>query len=122
MKIAYLTNQYPHVRHTFIRREIVALESLGVEVVRFSIRDSGRDAVDPADIEEKKKTHSLLAEGKLYVSNLEGKTFVLAASPRYEHITTNDIGEPTYAGLAVVQPMKGYTIGKQLQWLNKENA
>src|SRR5437016_3047949 len=48
MKIAYLTNQYPHVRHTFIRREIVALESLGVEVVRFSIRHSGGDAVDPA--------------------------------------------------------------------------
>ena len=65
MKIAYLTNQYPHVRHTFIRREIVALEALGVEVVRFSIRDSGRDAVDPADIEEKKKTESLLAAGKV---------------------------------------------------------
>jgi colanic acid/amylovoran biosynthesis glycosyltransferase len=65
LKIAYLTNQYPHVRHTFIRREIVALEALGVEVARFSIRDSGRDAVDPADIEEKKKTHSLLAESKL---------------------------------------------------------
>lgn len=43
----------------------------------------------------------LLADGKLYVSNLEGKTFVLAASPQYRHITTNDIGEPTYAGLAV---------------------
>ena len=64
MKIAYLTNQYPHVRHTFIRREIVALEALGVEVARFSLRDSGGDAVDPADIAEKQKTHSLLAEGK----------------------------------------------------------
>ena len=65
MKIAYLTNQYPHVRHTFIRREIAALESLGVEIARFSIRDSGSDAVDPADIDERKKTHALLAEGKL---------------------------------------------------------
>jgi len=63
MKIAYLTNQYPHVRHTFIRREIVALEALGVPVQRFSVRDSGHDAVDPADIDEKKKTHALLAEG-----------------------------------------------------------
>jgi colanic acid/amylovoran biosynthesis glycosyltransferase len=65
MKIAYLTNQYPHVRHTFIRREIVALEALGVEVLRFSVRDSGHDAVDPADIAEKQKTRALLAEGKL---------------------------------------------------------
>jgi glycosyltransferase involved in cell wall biosynthesis len=65
MKIAYLTNQYPHVRHTFIRREIIALESHGVEVVRFSIRDSGGDLVDPADQSEYGKTHALLAEGKL---------------------------------------------------------
>jgi hypothetical protein len=28
----------------------------------------------------------------------------------------------TDAGLAVAQPMKGKSIGKQLQWLNKENA
>lgn len=26
------------------------------------------------------------------------------------------------AGLTVSQPMKGYSIGKQLQWLNKENG
>jgi glycosyltransferase involved in cell wall biosynthesis len=65
MKVAYLTNQYPHVRHTFIRREIVALEALGIEVERFSLRDFSHDVVDPADIEEAKKTHALLAEGKL---------------------------------------------------------
>lgn len=65
MKIAYLTNHYPHVRHTFIRREIIALENLGVDVERFSIRDSGADIVDPADIEERGKTHVLLSEGKL---------------------------------------------------------
>lgn len=63
LKIAYLTNQYPYVRHTFIRREIVALEALGVEVSRFSVRDSGHDSVDPADIAEKSKTVSLLAFG-----------------------------------------------------------
>ncbi len=67
MKIAYLTNQYPHVRHTFIRREIVALEALGVDVIRFSLRDSGHDAVDPADIAERGKTKALLAEGKLRI-------------------------------------------------------
>jgi colanic acid/amylovoran biosynthesis glycosyltransferase len=63
MRIAYLTNHYPHVRHTFIRREIVALEGHGVEVVRFSIRDSGTDVVDPADRIEYAKTRSLLGAG-----------------------------------------------------------
>jgi glycosyltransferase involved in cell wall biosynthesis len=65
MKIAYLTNQYPHVRHTFIRREIVALESLGVTIHRYSVRPSGQDAVDPADIAERDKTQALLAVGKV---------------------------------------------------------
>jgi colanic acid/amylovoran biosynthesis glycosyltransferase len=60
IRVAYLTNLYPHVRHTFIRREIVALEKQGVEVFRFSIRDSGHDCVDPGDIAEKPKTESLL--------------------------------------------------------------
>lgn len=64
MRIAYLTNQYPHVRHTFIRREVVALEAHGVEIVRLSIRDSGRDAVDPADRAEYTKTRALLSVGK----------------------------------------------------------
>lgn len=65
MRIAYLTNQYPHVRHTFIRREVVALEAHGVEVVRVSVRDSGHDAVDPADRGEYQKTRSLLSAGKI---------------------------------------------------------
>jgi glycosyltransferase involved in cell wall biosynthesis len=64
MRIAYLTNQYPHVRHTFIRREIVALEAHGVEVLRYSVRDSGKDTVDPADQSEYGKTRALLSEGK----------------------------------------------------------
>jgi glycosyltransferase involved in cell wall biosynthesis len=64
MRIAYLTNQYPHVRHTFIRREIVALEAHGVDVVRYSIRDSGRDAIDPADRAEYEKTRVILNAGK----------------------------------------------------------
>lgn len=65
MRIAYLTNQYPHVRHTFIRREIVALEGHGVDVARFSIRDSGKDVVDPADQAEYARTRSLLSAGKV---------------------------------------------------------
>lgn len=61
-KVAYLVNQYPAVSHSFIRREIVALEALGVSVVRFSVRRPGT-LVDPADIAEAEKTHALLGAG-----------------------------------------------------------
>jgi glycosyltransferase involved in cell wall biosynthesis len=38
MKIAYLVNHYPAISHSFIRREILALERLGHEVLRISVR------------------------------------------------------------------------------------
>lgn len=38
MKVAYLVNLYPAPSHSFILREILALERLGVTVQRFSIR------------------------------------------------------------------------------------
>jgi glycosyltransferase involved in cell wall biosynthesis len=63
MKVAYLVNQYPHVSHSFIRREIVALEAHGVQVERFSIRPSPDDLVDPADRAEREKTRVLLSAG-----------------------------------------------------------
>ncbi|MES1165382.1 MAG: hypothetical protein ABUR63_06490, partial [Verrucomicrobiota bacterium] len=64
-KVAYLVNQYPHVSHSFIRREIAALESRGVVVARFSIRASRVQHVDPADVEEQRKTRVLLGAGLL---------------------------------------------------------
>jgi glycosyltransferase involved in cell wall biosynthesis len=63
LKVAYLVNQYPAVSHSFIRREIAALESHGVEVVRFSVRPPPAELVDPADIAEQKQTHVLLGAG-----------------------------------------------------------
>ncbi len=65
MIVAYLVNQYPHVSHTFIRREIVGVEAAGATVRRFAIRPPGKDVVDPADIEERTRTRSLLAAGKV---------------------------------------------------------
>jgi colanic acid/amylovoran biosynthesis glycosyltransferase len=62
MKVAYLVNQYPHVSHSFIRREIAGLEACGVAVERFSVRSSGAVA-DPADRAEQARTHVLLACG-----------------------------------------------------------
>src|SRR5262249_40131645 len=63
--VAYLTNQYPHVSHSFIRREITALEALGIRVARFSIRLSAADLVDSADRDEQRKTQVVLAAGFL---------------------------------------------------------
>lgn len=42
----------------------------------------------------------LLAAGRLYVSNTQGQIFVLAASPQFELMATNDMGEPMKAALA----------------------
>lgn len=42
----------------------------------------------------------LLADGKLYVSNLEGDTYVVRAGPKFELLAKNSVGEPTYAALA----------------------
>jgi len=63
MRVAYFTNQYPSVSHTFIRREIAALEKKGIEVERFSIRPPPVQLVDPDDIEEQARTTVLLARG-----------------------------------------------------------
>lgn len=65
MKLAYFTNQYPKVCHSFIRREIIALEQLGHQVERFALRSDEAELVDPADQEEFKKTAFVLSEPKL---------------------------------------------------------
>ena len=64
MPIAYLVNQYPHTSHSFIRREIAAVEGCGVEVRRYCIRPHGAKLVDPADHAEVQRTRSVLASGK----------------------------------------------------------
>jgi colanic acid/amylovoran biosynthesis glycosyltransferase len=63
MRIAYVVNQYPAVSHSFIRREILALEQLGVEVDRYSIRAAQGGLVDSGDLAEEKRTVSILAQG-----------------------------------------------------------
>jgi glycosyltransferase involved in cell wall biosynthesis len=65
LKVAYLVNQYPTVSHSFIRREILALVAQGIEVERFSIRPPPTSLVDPADLDEAKRTRVLLAGGAL---------------------------------------------------------
>ena len=59
-QVAYLTNQYPSPSHSFIRREIVALEAAGWRVHRFAHRGSHVALVDPADARELDRTCVLL--------------------------------------------------------------
>lgn len=63
MKLAYLVNTYPRASHTFIRREIQALERTGIAIHRFAMR-SDRDAlVDAGDIAEDYRTEHVLEMG-----------------------------------------------------------
>jgi len=64
-KVAYLVNQYPKVSHTFIRREILALEAKGLKVSRFSVRGWENELPDPVDEQERQKTRYLLQEGMM---------------------------------------------------------
>ena len=62
MRVAYLVGRYPWVTHTFILRELRALDRLGAEVHRFSIwRTDEQALLTPVDREEWCKTQALLA-------------------------------------------------------------
>jgi len=63
MIIAYLVNQYPKVSHSFVRREVAAVESCGMKVARFSIRSCESELVDEADKLEQELTKVILGIG-----------------------------------------------------------
>ena len=65
LRVAYLVNQYPQPSHSFIRREIAALESLGVEVERFTLRRATTTLVDERDRAEQLETRAVLDTGLL---------------------------------------------------------
>jgi colanic acid/amylovoran biosynthesis glycosyltransferase len=67
MKIAYLINQYPKTSHTFIRREIAALEMIGVTVHRVAIRGHEDVLVDNLDLRERELTYYILDLGILRI-------------------------------------------------------
>lgn len=67
LRVAYLVNQYPRTSHTFIRREIAALEKLGVRVARFSVRGSPEALTNPDDLAEQERTMRLLDHKRLLV-------------------------------------------------------
>lgn len=64
MKIAYFVNQYPKVSHSFIRREILALEKQGLMVERYALRGwNDATLVDPQDLAEVSRTRFVLQAG-----------------------------------------------------------
>jgi glycosyltransferase involved in cell wall biosynthesis len=63
MRVAYLTNQYPKVSHSFIRREVQALERAGVEVSRYAVRRVQEALPEAADRDELARTRVVLERG-----------------------------------------------------------
>lgn len=55
-RVAYFVNQYPMVSHSFIRREINALERIGMQIERFAIRSIKAELQDPEDLAEYSRT------------------------------------------------------------------
>ena len=63
LKLAYFVNQYPKVSHSFIRREILALERQGCEVQRIALRGWDDPLPDPADQRERDQTRYVFRQG-----------------------------------------------------------
>lgn len=81
MRISYLINQYPKVSHSFIRREILALERQGLDVQRIALRGWNDSVVDKDDISEKARTHYILDKGVLPL--LRSALCVFVAQPKH---------------------------------------
>jgi colanic acid/amylovoran biosynthesis glycosyltransferase len=64
-RIAYLVNDYPKVSHSFIRREILALERRGLAVQRIALRGWQGELADAQDREERTRTRYVLQAGLL---------------------------------------------------------
>lgn len=62
-RIAYVINQYPKISHTFIRREILALERQGFEVLRIALQGWDAEVSDDEDQQERKRTRYVLLDG-----------------------------------------------------------
>lgn len=81
MNITYFINQYPKVSHTFIRREILALEAQGFNIQRVALRGWDADVADETDKQEKKITHFILDKGIKGVLPFAWAQFIKAPMP-----------------------------------------
>ena len=90
--IGYLTSEYPKPSHTFVRRELVALESLGWDIERFSVRRFAGSLADPADQTEAERTHVLLDRGLLLGAPLIVGRMLLTRPIRFVRATAAMFG------------------------------
>jgi glycosyltransferase involved in cell wall biosynthesis len=65
MVLAYLFNWYPLPSQTALRREVTALEDLGITLHRFSLRRFEGELVDENDRSERERTRAVLDSGAL---------------------------------------------------------
>jgi len=65
MVLAYLFNWYPLPSQTALRREVTALEELGITIHRFSLRRFEGELVDQNDRFERERTRAVLDSGAL---------------------------------------------------------
>jgi len=62
-RVAYVVSEYPKVSHSFIRREILALERRGWYILRVAMRGWDTILVDQSDMSERGKTLFVLKDG-----------------------------------------------------------
>ena len=67
-RIAYFVNQYPKVTHSFIRREIVALERQGFQIERIALRGWDGEVLGAEDRAERERTRYVLQGGVIALS------------------------------------------------------
>jgi colanic acid/amylovoran biosynthesis glycosyltransferase len=79
-RIAYFTNQYPAISHGFIRRELLAVERRGLEVVRVALRGWDGKIYDDQDVRERAETRYVLQGGPLPLARSMARALV--RSPR----------------------------------------
>ena len=82
LRVAYFINQYPKVSHSFIRREIMALEHQGIEVLRIALRGWDEKLVDEDDVKEQSLTQYMLQGGLLPLLSASLQVF-LSSPPRF---------------------------------------
>jgi glycosyltransferase involved in cell wall biosynthesis len=81
MKIAYVLNTYPQRSHSFIRRELHALERRGVQVLRLAMRRADQAMSDPLDKAEEARTEHVLAAGPFALIAATLRQFAGAPGP-----------------------------------------
>jgi colanic acid/amylovoran biosynthesis glycosyltransferase len=77
-RVAYVVSEYPKVSHSFIRREILALERCGWRILRVAMRGWDSILVDPSDIQERDKTLFVLKGGMLPLAGATIRALVTA--------------------------------------------